>query len=80
MSAERKKSRPADPFFLFVVIRGRSLKILDTTTFAFFLFVLVGLIGFRWMILATYMSLLVNVTLTAIAWGSLLARVPFTMQ
>jgi hypothetical protein len=54
-------------------IRGRSLKILDTTTFAFFLFVLVGVFGFHWMILATYMSLLVNVTLTAIAWGSLLA-------
>jgi hypothetical protein len=54
-------------------IRGRSLKILDTTTFAFFLFVLVGVFGFHWMILATYMSLLVNVTLTAIASGSLLA-------
>jgi hypothetical protein len=61
-------------------IRGRSLKILDTTTFAFFLFVLVGVFGFHWMILATYMSLLVNVTLTAIAWGSLLAGTPFTIQ
>ena len=27
-----------------------------------------------------YLSLLVNVTLTAIAWGSLLAGVPFTVQ
>jgi hypothetical protein len=61
-------------------IRGRSLKILDTTAFAFFLFVLVGVFGFHWMILATYMSLLVNVTLTAIAWGSLLAGTPFTIQ
>ena len=32
------------------------------------------------MVLATYMSLLVNVTLTAIAWGSLLAGTPFTIQ
>ena len=30
------------------VSRG-SLKILDTTTFAFFLFVLVSVVGFRWM-------------------------------
>jgi len=61
-------------------IISRSLKILDTTTFAFFLFVAIGAIGFRWMILATYMSLLVNVTLTAIAWGSLVAGMPFTIQ
>jgi all-trans-retinol 13,14-reductase len=61
-------------------IRSRSLKILDTTTFAFFLFVLVCVFGFHWMILATYMSLLVNVTLMAIAWGSLLAGRPFTIQ
>ena len=61
-------------------LRSRSLKILDTATFAFFLFVLVGALGFHWMILATYMSLLVNVTLMAIAWGSLLAGVPFTIQ
>jgi len=40
----------------------------------------VGVFGFHWMILATYMSLLVNVTLRAIAWGSLLAGVPFTVQ
>ena len=52
---------------------GRSLKILDTVTFAFFAFVVVGVIGLRWMILATYMSILVNVTLMAIALGSLLA-------
>lgn len=58
----------------------RSLKILDTVTFAFFVFVVVGVIGFRWMILATYMSLLVNVTLMAIAWGSLAAGTPFTIQ
>jgi uncharacterized membrane protein len=58
----------------------RSLKILDTVTFAFFVFVVVGVIGFRWMILATYMSLLVNLTLMAIAWGSLLAGTPFTIQ
>ncbi len=58
----------------------RSLKILDTTTFAFFFFVLVSVVGFRWMVLATHMSLLVNMTLTAIAWGSLLAGTPFTIQ
>ncbi len=61
------------------VIR-RSLKILDAVTFAFFVFVVVGVIGFRWMILATYMSPLVNVTLMAVAWGSLLAGAPFTIQ
>jgi all-trans-retinol 13,14-reductase len=59
---------------------SRSLKILDTVTFAFFVFVAVGVIGFDWMILATYMTLLVNVTLMAIAWGSLLAGTPFTIQ
>lgn len=61
-------------------IFSRSLKILDTATFAFFAFIAVGLIGFGWMILATYMTLLVNLTLMAIAWGSLLAGTPFTIQ
>lgn len=61
-------------------IFSRSLKILDTVTFAFFVFVVVGLVGFGWMILATYMTLLVNLTLMAIAWGSLLAGTPFTIQ
>lgn len=58
----------------------RSLKILDTVTLAFFVFVAVGVVGLRWTILATYMSLVVNVTLMAIAWGSLLAGTPFTIQ
>jgi uncharacterized membrane protein len=57
-----------------------SLKILDTVTLAFFVFVAICVVGLRWMILATYMSLLVNVTLMAIAWGSLLAGMPFTIQ
>ena len=39
-----------------------------------------GVIGLHWMILATYMTLLVNITLMAIAWGSLLAGTPFTIQ
>ena len=38
------------------------------------------MLGFGWMILATYMTLLVNVTLMTIAWGSLLAGAPFTIQ
>jgi all-trans-retinol 13,14-reductase len=59
---------------------SHSLTILDTVTLAFFVFVTVGVIGFRWMILGTYMSLLVNITLMAIAWGSLLAGTPFTIQ
>jgi uncharacterized membrane protein len=59
---------------------SRSLKILDTVTLAFFVLVAVGILGFRWMILGTYMTLLVNLTLTAIAWGSLLAGTPFTIQ
>ncbi|HWA79394.1 MAG TPA: hypothetical protein VG848_03695 [Acetobacteraceae bacterium] len=57
-----------------------SLKILDTVTLLFFIFVAVGIVGFRWMVLGTYMTLLVNLTLMAIAWGSLLAGVPFTIQ
>jgi len=61
-------------------IPKRSVKILDATTFAFFVFVAVALIGFHWMILATYMTLAVNLTLMAIAWGSLLAGMPFTIQ
>jgi all-trans-retinol 13,14-reductase len=61
-------------------ILTRSVKILDTITLVFFVFVTIGLIGFGWTILATYMTLLVNVTLMAIAWGSLLAGMPFTIQ
>jgi all-trans-retinol 13,14-reductase len=61
-------------------ILTRSVKILDTVTLVFFVFVAVGLIGFGWTFLATYMTLLVNVTLMAIAWGSLLAGTPFTIQ
>ncbi|MBV9249642.1 MAG: hypothetical protein JO227_10425 [Acetobacteraceae bacterium] len=61
-------------------IFGRSLKILETATFAFFVFITVGILGFGWIILATYMTLIVNLTLSAIAWGSLLAGVPFTIQ
>ena len=34
-------------------VLSRSLKILDTTTPAFLLFVLAGVFGFHWMILAT---------------------------
>jgi hypothetical protein len=59
---------------------GRSLKILDAATFAFFVFIAIGLVGFGWMILAVYMTLLVNLTLMAIAWGSLLVGMPFTIQ
>jgi all-trans-retinol 13,14-reductase len=55
-------------------------KLLDTVTFAFFAFVAIGVLGFGRMILATYMTLLVNVTLMTIAWGSLLAGAPFTIQ
>lgn len=55
-------------------------KILDTVTLAFFALIFVGVVGFRWMVLATYMSVLVNTTLAAIAWGSLLAGTPFTIQ
>jgi uncharacterized membrane protein len=56
------------------------LKILDTVTFAFFVCMVIAIVIFHWMTLAIYLSLLVNVTLTAIAWGSLLAGVPFTVQ
>ena len=58
---------------------SRSPKLLDAVTFAFFVFVAVGVLGFGWMILATYMTVLVNVTLMTIAWGSLLAGAPFTI-
>jgi hypothetical protein len=61
-------------------IRARSLKLLDTVTFAFFVVVAVGLIAFGWMFLALHMTLLVNVTLMGVAWGSLLAGIPFTIQ
>lgn len=59
---------------------NHSLKILDAVTFAFFVFIAIGLIGFGWTILGTYMTLLVNLTLMAVAWGSLLAGAPFTIQ
>jgi hypothetical protein len=59
---------------------GQSLKILDTVTFVFFVLVVIGVLGLHWTFLGIYMSILVNVTLTAIAWGSLLAGTPFTLQ
>lgn len=58
----------------------RSLKILDTVTLGFFVVVTLGIVGLGWLILAIYMTILVNFTLMAIAWGSLLAGVPFTIQ
>jgi uncharacterized membrane protein len=61
-------------------IFSHSLKILDAVTFAFFVFIAVGLIGFGWTILSTYMTLIVNLTLMAIAWGSLIVGAPFTIQ
>lgn len=60
--------------------RARSLKILDTVTLIFFLVVTVGILGFGWTALGVYMTILVNVTLLAIAWGSLIAGTPFTIQ
>jgi uncharacterized membrane protein len=60
--------------------RRGSPKILDTVTFAFFVCVAVGVFVFQWTALATHMSLLVNVTLMAIAWGSLAVGTPFTIQ
>lgn len=59
---------------------SHSLKILDTVTLAFFVFIAIGLVGFGWMFLAVHMTAIVNFTLMAIAWGSLLAGMPFTIQ
>lgn len=56
---------------------GRLLKILDTVTFVFFVVVTAGIIGFGWMILATYLSLLINLTLLANRLGR---PTPFTIQ
>jgi all-trans-retinol 13,14-reductase len=64
----------------FYQLLHRELKILDSVTFAFFVCMVVAIVVFHWMTLAIYMSVLVNVTLTAIAWGSLVAGVPFTVQ
>jgi uncharacterized membrane protein len=61
-------------------LMSRSFKILDVVTFAFFVFIAVGLIGFGWTILAAYMTLLVNLVLMAVAWGSLIVGAPFTIQ
>ena len=55
-------------------------KILDTVTFLFFAVMVVGIVICHWWVLAIYMSLLVNVTLTAITLGSLALGSPFTMQ
>jgi hypothetical protein len=59
---------------------GGRLKILDSVTFAFFAFMALVIVGFHWMAIVSYLSLLVNVTLMAIAWGSLLVGTPFTIQ
>ena len=59
---------------------SHSLKILDAVTLAFFVFITIGLIGFGLTILATYMTLIVNLTLMAVAWGSLIVGAPFTIQ
>ncbi len=60
-------------------LRGNP-KVLDTVTVGFFAIMVVGIVIFRWWVLAIYMSLLVNLTLTAIAWGSLALGSPFTIQ
>jgi all-trans-retinol 13,14-reductase len=58
----------------------RAPKILDTVTLVFFALMVVGIVICHLWVLAIYMSLLVNVTLTAIAWGSLALGAPFTIQ
>ncbi len=60
--------------------RGGRLKIMDVVTCAFFALMVVAIVLFRWIALASYLALLANAALMALAWGSLLAGVPFTLQ
>ena len=55
-------------------------KILDTVTCVFFAGALAAVAIVGWIPVAIHMTMLVNVTLTIIAWGSLLAGTPFTIQ
>jgi len=61
-------------------VLSHSVKILDAVTFAFFVFIAIGLIGFGWTIVSIYMTLIVNLVLMAVAWGSLIVGAPFTIQ
>jgi hypothetical protein len=59
---------PAGSIFYAEVCQRRGIpKILDSVTLAFFACMVLGIVVFRWMALATYMSLLVNLTLMTIA-------------
>jgi hypothetical protein len=60
--------------------RGHAIKIPEAVTASFFAFLVVAIMVFGWSAIAPYLSLLANGTLMAIAWGSLLLGVPFTLQ
>ncbi len=54
--------------------------ILQWTTAGFFLFCAIAFYGFRWIWLATHMSVIANLVLDGIIWLTILAGKPFTMQ
>lgn len=63
-----------------VALHWRKPKILEVVTFGFFAFALVALFVFHWQALARHMGLAVHLILASVAWGSLAAGQPFTLQ
>ena len=61
-------------------VRARSLKILDSATFALFAFLFVAVVVVRWAAIGPWMFVAVNGSLALIAWGSLAVGIPFAIQ
>jgi hypothetical protein len=61
-------------------VLSRSLNILDAVTFAFYVFIAIGLIGSGWTILATFITHIVNFALIAVASGVADRRGAVTIQ
>ena len=63
-----------------VAVHRHNPKILELVSLAFFIFDFVALYLLRWATIGHYQGLLVHLLLASIAWGSLLAGTPFTLQ
>jgi len=58
----------------------RNPKILELVSFGFFAFAFLALYVWRWASFGHHLGLIVHLLLAGIAWGSLLAGTPFTLQ
>ena len=63
-----------------VIAHIRRPKILEVVSFAFFVFSLMALFVWHWSRFGHHLGLIVHLLLATIAWGSLFAGIPFTLQ